>query len=45
MVRIGGKGMTIAHLTTIIFAILFISEVHTNSILKKIIKEYEEINK
>lgn len=37
--------MTIAHLTTIIFAILYISEVHTNIILKKIIKEFEEINK
>lgn len=37
--------MTIVHLTTIIFAILYISEVHTNIILKKIIKELEEINK
>lgn len=37
--------MTIAHLTIIIFAILYILEVHTNIILKKIIKEYEEILK
>lgn len=35
--------MTISQLTTIIFAILYILEVHTNIILKKIIKEYEEI--
>lgn len=37
--------MKVAHLTTIIFAILYILEVHINSKLKKIIKECEEIIK